>query len=650
MLSLYFRGVGDQLIIKSEITDDAAKSHITVDKVVKCKENKQCTGKINRDLPTSDVLTAVTKIPIVTVNILRKTVKRPETLVARDTMTKYNEDEQCTGKINTNFPASDVLTAITKIPIVTVNRPRKIVKRPETLVTRDTMTKCNEDEQCTGKINTNFPASDILTAITKIPIVTVNRPRKTVKRPETLVTRDTMPKYNEDEQCTGKINTNPPAPEVLTAVTKIPIVTVNRPRKTVKSPETRVTLDTMTNREENKQCTATINRNLPAPDCKAVTAVTKIPIVIVNRPPKTVKRPETVIIEKNKNYTNIETVLAHSTATPIRSHDGFAYTCCFCTEQYTDPAELKQHTLMTHDNSDERRDFMKKQCTLDYVLKLDITLLKCKECDENIDTLEGLFDHLQNEHNKLIHTDAKNQMIPFKFDDGELKCVVCSLVFSKFKVLLEHMHTHYKNYECDVCGFGSITRKLMTYHKLTHEAGSFECSDCSKVFKTRSRLRSHMSVVHKFKSMPNKCGICKQRFRSNPLKDKHMIAVHGMSPVIRKCYACDKTFPKQNLLLRHIKNFHLMERRFACTECEMTFFEKRTLEHHMLTHTGKKDFQCDVCLKWFTRKYALIEHMRIHNNDRRFTCLQCGRGFVQKCSWRGHMRSVHGETDNSVLY
>nr|XP_034838128.1 zinc finger protein 816-like [Maniola hyperantus] len=366
--------------------------------------------------------------------------------------------------------------------------------------------------------------------------------------------------------------------------------------------------------------------------------------------PKPIGDKPSLITEKSKHYTNFEAVLAHSNATPIRSHDGFAYTCCFCTDQYTNPAELKKHTLMTHDNSDERRDFMKKQCTFDYLLKLDITLLKCKECDENIDTLEGLFDHLQNEHKKLIYTDVKNQMIPFKFGDEELKCVVCALVFSKFKVLLEHMHTHYKNYVCDVCDYGCINRKVMKYHKLSHKTGSFGCSNCSKVFETRERLRSHMSAVHKYMNMPNKCGICNERFKSGPMKDKHMVAVHGMSPVIRKCSACDKTFTSQNLLRLHTKKFHLMERRFQCTECEMTFFENTRLKYHMLKHTGKKDFQCEICLKWYTSKKVLKEHLRIHMNDRRYKCLQCGRGFVQKCSWRGHMRTVHGETDITVLY
>ncbi|XP_034838111.1 zinc finger protein 1 homolog isoform X9 [Maniola hyperantus] len=354
------------------------------------------------------------------------------------------------------------------------------------------------------------------------------------------------------------------------------------------------------------------------------------------------------ISEKGKHGNNFEVVLANSNATPIRSHDGFNYTCCFCTEKHVNPADLKTHTLMKHNSSRERKGYMKKQTSSGYALKLDITQLKCTECDQSIDTLEGFLDHLQNEHKKLIYTDIKNQIIPFKFDGKDLRCAICTLVFSKFKILLEHMHTHYRNYVCEICDYGCINRRAMLGHKGTHKTGSFECSKCNKVFGTHQRRIAHDMSVHRYMNKPNKCGICNERFKGIQMKDKHMISVHGMSPVIRKCLACDQTFTSQYALRVHQNRYHMMERRFPCTECDMKFFTGGQLKYHMLKHTGQKDFQCDVCLKWFTRKCVLREHMRIHTNDRRFTCLQCGRGFVQKCSLRGHMRSVHGEGDKAV--
>ncbi|XP_069363794.1 oocyte zinc finger protein XlCOF6-like isoform X4 [Maniola hyperantus] len=384
----------------------------------------------------------------------------------------------------------------------------------------------------------------------------------------------------------------------------------------------------------------------PAYVTKNKIATFKVPKkALLRKVDKKTKEGPVKISEKQKHVTNLEVVLAFSTATPIRSHDGFAYTCCFCTALFKNPAELKTHTLMTHDNRYDRREFMVKKTSSRYLLKLDITLLKCRVCDKSITTLEELYEHLQNEHKKLIYTDVKNLIIPFRFESEDLRCAICTLVFNKFKILLEHMKTHYRNYVCEICDYGCINQKTMVNHKQSHKTGSFECSECSKVFETHLRRRTHMNTVHKYKNMPAKCTICNERFHSGPMKDQHMVTMHGMSPIIRKCTACEKTFTNQNALRIHTKRYHLMERRYPCKECEMRFYTGAELKYHMVKHTGKKEFKCDICMKCFSRKWILSEHMHTHSNNRRFTCVECKQTFTQKCKLHRHIRSVHEEID-----
>ncbi|XP_052745614.1 oocyte zinc finger protein XlCOF19-like [Bicyclus anynana] len=317
--------------------------------------------------------------------------------------------------------------------------------------------------------------------------------------------------------------------------------------------------------------------------------------------------------------------------------------CCFCNNNFVNPADLKTHTLSTHNNSDDIRDFMKKQRPSAFLMKLDITQLKCTVCDASIDGVEGLFDHLQQEHDKRLHREVMNRIIPFKFEGEALQCVICPSVFTKYKMLFEHMHTHYRNYVCKICDSGFINPKALLNHSESHIKGSFACSKCDKVFENPQKMRNHFNAAHRFMNKIHRCGVCNERFKCIRIKNRHMITVHGMSPL--KCLACDKSFTTPSSLRLHRQNYHLMERRFQCTECEKNFFNNAGLKNHMLKHTGRKDFQCTVCLKWFTRKSVLTQHMRIHANDRRYICMHCGRGFVQKCSWRGHMRTVHGEND-----
>ncbi|XP_045781788.1 zinc finger and SCAN domain-containing protein 2-like [Maniola jurtina] len=365
---------------------------------------------------------------------------------------------------------------------------------------------------------------------------------------------------------------------------------------------------------------------------------------------KTPERKTTLLREIHKHHNNFEVLAASSNATPIRSHNGLFYTCCFCADKYTNPADLKTHTLTRHDSSEDRRKFMRKQHSPNYVLKLDITQLTCRMCDKSIETLEELLDHVQNEHKMFLYTDIKNNIFPLKFGGEKLQCAICHLDFQKYKVLIEHMHSHYRNYECEVCGFGCINRKTLFTHKGSHKTGSFECSTCNKMFVTQQKLQQHFYAIHKHKSLVVKCPICDERFKSSVIKDRHMVAVHDMTPEIHKCLACEKTFTTPNALNSHTRRIHLVDKRYPCTECEMTFFSGVELTYHMAKHTGKKEFQCDICSKRFSRKCGLFLHMHIHTNVKRFTCTHCGRAFVHRNSWRAHVRSTHGEVAYNATF
>ncbi|XP_046975319.1 zinc finger protein 57-like [Vanessa cardui] len=345
--------------------------------------------------------------------------------------------------------------------------------------------------------------------------------------------------------------------------------------------------------------------------------------------------------ELQKHRSNMKEILLNSNATPIRCRGGVGYACCFCKEQFPDPADLKRHTIESHDVK-TKLNFMKGKDMYKFHVKLDITELKCTMCHDNIETLEKLIDHLKNVHSKKMFTDIKNQVLPFKFDTDRLVCFICMNVYHKFKSLLEHMNIHYRNYVCEVCNAGFVSRAILAQHAESHKLGTFKCDHCPKIFDTLRKKRSHEKCVHTHSEMLNKCGYCNEKFKDYRKKEKHLVNVHGISNLL-KCQACEKTFANQKEHTIHVKRLHLMDRRHSCGECDMTFFSSAELKSHLVKHTGLRKFECEVCHKAYGRKKTLREHMRIHADDRRFKCEHCGQAFVQKCSWRGHMRAKHGE-------
>ncbi|XP_052757168.1 zinc finger protein 845-like [Galleria mellonella] len=354
---------------------------------------------------------------------------------------------------------------------------------------------------------------------------------------------------------------------------------------------------------------------------------------LTNKNAVTMKREEL-----DKHIFNLSEILKCSNATPIRNHDGIGYGCSYCNEIFIKPEQLKTHTINDHADV-ATTSFMKRKCLSEFFVKLDITNLHCKMCGKPASSYEDLMDHLHSEHGKGVHFDIKNQILPFKFENETLRCYICLNNFAKFKALLEHMNSHYRNFVCPICDTGFVNERRLQIHKQIHKSGVFSCGVCTKTYDTLQKRKAH-EKCHVQPSGRNKCGICNEAFLCYRRKQRHLLEVHGIKPVELKCQACDKVFSDRRAFTVHTKRDHLMERRHHCTECDMKFFKSSELTHHMLKHTGERHFQCDLCLKSYGRKTTLAEHMRIHNNDRRFKCEYCGQAFVQKCSWKGSPREA----------
>ncbi|XP_050676686.1 zinc finger protein 260-like isoform X9 [Leptidea sinapis] len=355
--------------------------------------------------------------------------------------------------------------------------------------------------------------------------------------------------------------------------------------------------------------------------------------------------------ELEKTRKNLREIFSNSNATPIRCKGGIGYACSLCSNQYPEPADLKKHFLKKHDLTSSKNVSADLRCISGKELnkvcvKLDITNLICTRCYVDVDSIEELFDHIESVHNKTLHRNIKQYLVPFKFNTEKLRCCKCPSEFNSFKALLEHMNIHSENFVCNICCGGFINKAKLYIHKQGHNKGEFKCRYCDKVFETTVKKQCHERGAHTFLNALSKCWHCDERFNNHRQKAIHQQEVHGIpmkQQEKKACSICNRVFNNKNALNTHFRRVHLMERTHKCDHCDMTFFGRNALKKHVVKHTGERNFQCIHCMKAYGRKSTLREHLRIHMGDKRFKCNECGQAFVQKCSWRSHMRSKHGE-------
>ncbi|CAK1554346.1 unnamed protein product [Leptosia nina] len=257
--------------------------------------------------------------------------------------------------------------------------------------------------------------------------------------------------------------------------------------------------------------------------------------------------------EMKQHLVNIRTILLNTNATPIRYHDGTAYICAVCPEQYPTVLDLKNHVLEEHDNVD-KATFLEKSRLTTYVAKLDITDLQCNICRQKIDSnLTSLLHHLKDVHQKPMHLDIPNHILPFKFNGKDFDCVECTKTYEHFKLIQEHMSSHYRNYVCDICDAPFVNKRNMQSHRIRHKKGEFPCSHCSKIFETKRKKLDHEKFVHGGDWKRNKCPHCQAKFTNYNNKRAHMVKEHGAEPPLIKCFVCDKIFSTRAALSLHKK-------------------------------------------------------------------------------------------------
>ncbi|XP_034838000.1 PR domain zinc finger protein 5-like isoform X2 [Maniola hyperantus] len=350
------------------------------------------------------------------------------------------------------------------------------------------------------------------------------------------------------------------------------------------------------------------------------------------------KKQADALDQNRMALSNTVTIVNCSYVCPFHNRISFYY-CFYCKDQFTNPSELREHTL-SHDPTELFENSIENK----KIPKIDITRIDCRLCPEKIYDLDTFKNHITTQHQKVLHPVA-NEFLKFKLTLNNLTCTECGSVFPYFDSLKKHMVDHFGTYTCDVCGACFLEHASLRTHIKKHNKvdANYPCEICGKNLKSKYSMGLHVATVHEKKPTVN-CYKCDAAFLSYALRNRHLIEAHGDKRTF-PCKLCDKVYNRRKTLIEHHRRNHLKIFNHQCDLCDQRFYLPSRLKEHMATHTGERNFRCEFCDKSYPRLQSLQEHVRSHSSDRRYKCDICQTTFTQCGSLKSHMKNHHNVFD-----
>ncbi|XP_048003231.1 zinc finger protein 37-like isoform X23 [Leguminivora glycinivorella] len=343
-------------------------------------------------------------------------------------------------------------------------------------------------------------------------------------------------------------------------------------------------LDLLDNAKAEKRKSSTKAKASPAKKAKTKK---ETPKATVSKPkPEKKKKVDTIDQERR----NAEAIIQYTTAYPFRVNDQ-SILCVYCGDLHGDPANFRHHMINEHAKFNHRMPF--ENLPKSEYVKVDITNLQCRICNQSFPNIEQAFTHLK-DHSKVIYTDSPLGVMPFILD-SQWSCAVCCESFPSLLHLNRHTITHFSRYVCEICGKSYVaTTGLLQHVRKNHESYKAYCRRCGMFFSSMAAKSLHQRTEKK--CMPHCCPNCPERFPTWDQKQQHMVDNHGLVKKEYQCSECNVICSSRRTFYDHFKLCHSSEF-IACLHCGLRVPTASSLDRHLKRkHKLLKSFFADSSL------------------------------------------------------
>ncbi|XP_063630993.1 zinc finger and BTB domain-containing protein 41-like isoform X2 [Cydia splendana] len=206
------------------------------------------------------------------------------------------------------------------------------------------------------------------------------------------------------------------------------------------------------------------------------------------------------------------------------------------------------------------------------------------------------------------------------------------------------------NFACDICSTGFKFRKSLYKHMVLKHRYMYTCKLCKEVFTTRAQAIEHNDEVHAIKHPCEECG---KTFKNSIKLQTHVKAKHTK---YIPCNMCGNAFRSEKIYYTHQLREHeyisindplLGDPNHKCSECNVQFRDRRSLERHLVTmnHAGADmvQFACIPCKKLYETEEELETHFIICREARKYPrkCCYCSEMLHNVIHYKTHYMQEH---------
>eukprot|EP01083_Nonionella_stella_P025669 70730_1 len=237
----------------------------------------------------------------------------------------------------------------------------------------------------------------------------------------------------------------------------------------------------------------------------------------------------------------------------------------------------------------------------------------CEFCDQRFHLKDHLIKHVTKSHQLSINVNTEYKSRKSLSTENQ-SLAAYHQSQSETKHHKPYSPCSARIFQCYVCEklFKSKS-KVKSHQRSRSDERPFPCSLCGKSFKSQNYLkqhhRSHSGEIH----FP--CNLCGKLFKYKSEVKQHIMRIQS------QCNLCEKSFNFQIYLksqaeIKRHQRSQSDERPFQCNLCGRSFTSQAGARQHQRSHSDERPYQCDLCTKRFKSRNNLADHQRVHNNER----------------------------------